>query len=242
MSPPPLIACENLTKIYKMGQTELKALNDVSLEIGMGEFVAIIGSSGSGKSTLMNMMGALDQPSSGSVIINGDKISDMSSKQLAQFRNDTVGFVFQQFQLLPKKSALKNVELPLQYRKPKPRNASDRALDCLDIVGLKDRAHHKPTELSGGQQQRVAIARALVGDPKLVLADEPTGALDSTTSRGIMELLQGLNARGITIIVITHEDEVAAYASRIIEFRDGKILSNTVKDFPKDFPAESQTL
>lgn len=238
MSPPPLIACQNLTKIYKMGQTELKALNNVSLEVEMGEFVAIIGSSGSGKSTLMNMIGALDQPNSGSVTINGDKVSDMSSKQLAQFRNDTVGFIFQQFQLLPKKSALKNVELPLQYRKPHPDNASELALECLDIVGLKDRAHHKPTELSGGQQQRVAIARALVGQPKLVLADEPTGALDSKTSQGIMELLQGLNARGITIIVITHENEVAAYASRVIEFRDGEIISNTFNSNP----VESQTV
>ncbi len=222
----PLIACDNLTKIYKMGQTELRALNGVTLDIYAGEFVAIVGSSGSGKSTLMNMIGALDQPSAGTVVINGSKISDMSARELASFRNQTVGFVFQQFQLLPKKSARHNVELPLKYRTPKPENPSQTALDCLDTVGLKDRADHRPTQLSGGQQQRVAIARALVGNPKLVLADEPTGALDSQTSRDIMELLQKLNAGGITIIVITHEDDVAAYASRVIEFRDGGIISD----------------
>ena len=211
-----------------MGQTELRALNAVTLNVYPGEFVAIIGSSGSGKSTFMNMLGALDQPSSGSVTIHGSKISDMSARELAKFRNNTVGFVFQQFQLLPKKTALRNVELPLQYRLPKSKNTLAKALACLDIVGLKDHAKHLPTQMSGGQQQRVAIARALVGDPKLVLADEPTGALDSQTSRSIMELLQRLNANGITIIVITHEDEVAAYASRVVEFRDGEIISDTV--------------
>jgi putative ABC transport system ATP-binding protein len=226
MSSRPLIACEHLTKIYKMGQTEIRALDNVTLHIGSGEFVAIIGSSGSGKSTLMNMIGALDQPNSGSVTINGNKISDMSARKLAEFRNQTVGFVFQQFQLLPKKTALHNVELPLQYRKPKPKNSSAIALNCLEVVGLKEHAKHRPTELSGGQQQRVAIARALVGNPKLVLADEPTGALDSQTSRSIMELLQELNANGITVIVITHEDDVAAYASRVVEFCDGQIISD----------------
>lgn len=209
-----------------MGQSDVRALDDVSLEITEGEFVAIVGSSGSGKSTLMNMIGALDQPTRGSVTINGEKISDMAAKKLARFRNQMVGFVFQQFQLLPKKSARKNVELPLQYRRPKPAKASQMALDSLDIVGLKDRANHRPTELSGGQQQRVAIARALVGNPKVVLADEPTGALDSQTSTDIMNLLQNLNARGITIIVITHEEDVAAFANRVIEFRDGRIISD----------------
>jgi len=222
----PLIACEHLTKIYKMGQTEIRALDNVTLNINSGEFVAIVGSSGSGKSTLMNMIGALDQPSSGSVIINGDKISDMSARELAQFRNRTVGFIFQQFQLLPKKTAKHNVALPLQYRRPKPKNPSAIALNCLEVVGLKSHENHRPTEMSGGQQQRVAIARALVGDPKLVLADEPTGALDSQTSRSIMELLQKLNANGITVIVITHDNEIAAYASRIVEFRDGQIISD----------------
>lgn len=221
-----LISCRGLTKIYKMGQSEVRALDGVDLDIYAGEFVAIIGSSGSGKSTLMNMLGALDQPSSGEVTINGENIGTMKSKKLAQFRNNTIGFVFQQFQLLPKKSARKNVELPLQYRKPKVKDAREKADKALGLVALSDRAGHRPTELSGGQQQRVAIARALAGEPKLLLADEPTGALDSKTSEDIMALMTGLNQQGITIIVITHEDEVAAYAQRVIEFKDGRIISD----------------
>lgn len=209
-----------------MGKSKVRALDGVTLDIFEGEFVAIIGSSGSGKSTLMNMLGALDQPTSGQVTINGENIGTMKSNKLADFRNRTIGFVFQQFQLLAKKSAQKNVELPLQYRKPKVRDASKKALRSLELVGLKDRADHRPTELSGGQQQRVAIARALAGNPKVLLADEPTGALDSKTSNDIMALMQDLNSQGITIIVITHEDEVAAYAERIIEFRDGHVLSD----------------
>lgn len=223
---PALISCRGLTKIYKMGQTEVRALDGVDLDIWEGEFVAIIGSSGSGKSTLMNMLGALDQPTTGEVTINGENIGKMKSRALAEFRNTTIGFVFQQFQLLPKKSALKNVALPLQYRKPKVKNALDRAADALGLVGLGERAGHRPTELSGGQQQRVAIARALAGTPKVLLADEPTGALDSKTSTDIMALMQDLNAQGITIIVITHEHEVAAYAQRVIEFKDGRIISD----------------
>lgn len=223
----PLISCRGLTKIYKMGESEVRALDGVDLDIHEGEFVAIIGSSGSGKSTLMNMLGALDQPTTGQVTINNENIGTMKSKKLAQFRNKTIGFVFQQFQLLPKKSARKNVELPLQYRKPKVTNASEKATAALGLVGLAERAGHRPTELSGGQQQRVAIARALAGEPKLLLADEPTGALDSKTSTDIMALMTNLNAQGITIIVITHEDEVAAYAQRVIEFKDGRIISDT---------------
>ena len=212
-----------------MGQTEVRALDGVSLDIQDGEFVAIIGSSGSGKSTLMNMLGALDQPTSGSVTINGENIGAMSGRKLATFRNKTIGFIFQQFQLLPKKNALKNVALPLQYRRPKVKNTAEKAAHALSLVALGDRGHHRPTELSGGQQQRVAIARALAGGPKVLLADEPTGALDSKTSTDIMTLMQDLNAQGITIIVITHEHDVAAYAQRVIEFRDGKILSDTRK-------------
>jgi len=226
----PLISCRGLTKIYVMGQSEVRALDGIDLDIYEGEFVAIIGSSGSGKSTLMNMLGALDQPSSGSVMINGENIGKMKSKALAKFRNNTIGFIFQQFQLLPKKSARKNVELPLQYRKPKVTDSASKADHCLELVGLKDRAGHRPTELSGGQQQRVAIARALAGDPKVLLADEPTGALDSKTSEDIMALMQNLNAQGITIIVITHEAEVAAYAQRVVEFKDGRILSDKRQD------------
>jgi putative ABC transport system ATP-binding protein len=225
----PLIACRNLTKIYRMGSTELKALDDVSLDIAACEFVAVIGSSGSGKSTLMNMLGGLDQPTAGTVSIAGREISQMNAATLANFRNEMIGFVFQQFQLLPKKTALQNVFLPLQYRRPEVSDLSARAQAALAMVGLGERARHKPTELSGGQQQRVAIARALVGTPKLLLADEPTGALDSATSAAIMHLLQELNAQGITIVLITHDHDVAAYAARRIEFRDGKILSDTHK-------------
>lgn len=224
-----LIKCQNLVKTYKMGSSEVRALDGVSLEITNGEFVAIVGSSGSGKSTLMNMLGGLDQPSSGNVEINSEDLGKMSGKKLARFRNHTIGFVFQQFQLLPKKSALQNVLLPLQYRRPKPHSIDTKAQACLDLVGIGDRSGHKPTELSGGQQQRVAIARALAGDPKVLLADEPTGALDSKTSKTIMGLMQGLNRQGITIIVITHEDDVAAYADRVIEFRDGRIISDQTR-------------
>jgi len=221
-----LISCRQLTKIYKMGQSEVRALDGVDLDIHEGEFVAIIGSSGSGKSTLMNMLGALDQPTAGRVMINGQDVGSMKSKALADFRNSTIGFVFQQFQLLPKKSAVKNVALSLLYRRPKVKDAAERAAHCLELVGLADRGNHRPTELSGGQQQRVAIARALAGAPKVLLADEPTGALDSKTSTDIMTLMQNLNAQGITIIVITHEGEVAAYAERVIEFKDGRIISD----------------
>ena len=221
-----LISCRGLTKIYKMGQSEVRALDGVDLDIHEGEFVAIIGSSGSGKSTLMNMLGALDQPTSGTVTINGENVGTMKSKALAEFRNMTIGFVFQQFQLLPKKSAVKNVALSLLYRKPKVKDAAERAAHCLELVGLGDRGGHRPTELSGGQQQRVAIARALAGSPKVLLADEPTGALDSKTSTDIMALMQDLNTQGITIIVITHEHEVAAYAERVVEFKDGRIISD----------------
>ncbi|MEO9969778.1 MAG: ABC transporter ATP-binding protein [Hyphomonadaceae bacterium] len=221
-----LIQCENLTKIYNPGPNEIRALDDVSFEIEDGEFIAIVGSSGSGKSTLMNMLGGLDKPTSGTVRIGGAALSNMNGKQLAKFRNETIGFVFQQFQLLPKKSALHNVILPLHYRRPKEANMETRAQDSLTRVGLGDRMDHKPTELSGGQQQRVAIARALVGVPKLLLADEPTGALDSVTSEDVMSLLHELNDGGLTVILITHDHEVAAAARRTVTFKDGKIQSD----------------
>lgn len=221
-----LITCENLTKIYNPGPNEIRALDNVSFQINEGEFLAIIGSSGSGKSTLMNMLGGLDKPTTGTVRVSGAALSDMNTKQLAAFRNETIGFVFQQFQLLPKKNALQNVALPLLYRRPKEADMNDRAVESLQRVGLGDRMKHKPTELSGGQQQRVAIARALVGQPKLLLADEPTGALDSVTSQEVMELLHQLNTQGLTVILITHDHEVANAAERIITFKDGKILSD----------------
>jgi putative ABC transport system ATP-binding protein len=188
--------------------------------------VAVVGASGSGKSTLMNMLGGLDQPDQGSIRISGQELARMSGRELARFRNKTVGFVFQQFELLPKKSALANVMLPLQYQSPRFADETDRALQSLQRVGLGDRVHHKPTELSGGQKQRVAIARALVTEPDILLADEPTGALDSKTSADVMALLQELNHQGITIILITHDHDVANYAARIITMRDGKIISD----------------
>jgi len=221
-----LISCKNLTKIYNPGPNEIRALDNVSLEIANGEFIAIVGSSGSGKSTLMNMLGGLDVPTTGTVRINGAALEDMSGKQLAKFRNETIGFVFQQFQLLPKKNALQNVSLPLLYRRPKEANMEARAKESLTRVGLGERMRHKPTQLSGGQQQRVAIARALVGNPKLLLADEPTGALDSVTSVEVMALLNDLNRQGITIVLITHDHEVAEAAKRIVTFKDGKIISD----------------
>ena len=232
-----MIRCENLTKIYNPGENEIHALDDVSFQIDDGEFIAIVGSSGSGKSTLMNMLGGLDKPTSGTVRIGGAALSDMNGKTLAKFRNETIGFVFQQFQLLPKKNALQNVMLPLRYRRPKANHLDALAQESLRRVGLGDRMGHKPTELSGGQQQRVAIARALVGTPKLLLADEPTGALDSVTSEDVMALLHDLNSEGLTIILITHDPEVAAAAKRIVTFKDGKILSDVRNDAVVDLSA-----
>ena len=223
----PLIHAEHLAKHYGSGSTIIRALDDVSFQIQEGEFVAIVGASGSGKSTLMNMLGGLDTVDSGDIRIAGQSLSGMKNRQLAHFRNETIGFVFQQFQLLPRRSALRNVCLPLQYRRPPPGDEVDRARQSLDRVGLGDRLSHKPTQLSGGQQQRVAIARALVGNPKLLLADEPTGALDSQTSADVMALLVDLNRQGLTIILITHDMEVAEHAGRILTMRDGRIIEDT---------------
>ena len=222
----PLIETQGLTKLYGRGSGIIRALDGVDLRIEAGEFVAVIGASGSGKSTLMNMLGGLDKPDQGEISIAGQSLSRMSKRSLAYFRNETIGFVFQQFQLLPKKSALTNVRLPMQYRRPRRENELELARDSLDRVGLSDRVHHKPTELSGGQQQRVAIARALVGRPQLLLADEPTGALDSKTSVDVMQLLVDLNRQGLTIVLITHDKEVAAYADRVITMRDGQIIED----------------
>ncbi len=222
----PLIETRNLVKTYGRGSSVIRALDDVSLTIDRGEFVAVIGASGSGKSTLMNMLGGLDKPDGGDIAIAGRSLANMSNRALAYFRNETIGFVFQQFQLLPKKSALTNVQLPMQYRRPRLDNEKERARVSLERVGLGDRIGHKPTQLSGGQQQRVAIARALVGEPELLLADEPTGALDSKTSTSVMELLVELNRQGITIVLITHDHEVANYASRVITMRDGQIVED----------------
>lgn len=222
----PLIKTKGITKLYGRGSGTIRALDGVDLTITSGEFVAVVGASGSGKSTLMNMLGGLDKPDQGQISIAGQDLGGMNKRDLAYFRNETIGFVFQQFQLLPKKSALTNVRLPMQYRRPRRADELDLARNSLDRVGLSDRIDHKPTELSGGQQQRVAIARALVGEPKLLLADEPTGALDSKTSIDVMTLLVALNGQGLTIVLITHDMDVANYADRIITMRDGQIIED----------------
>ena len=223
----PLIEVRVLSKSYVMGSNTVAALRSVSLTIGEGEFVAIMGASGSGKSTFMNLLGCLDTPTAGEYRLAGEKVSDMSGDALAAIRNRRIGFVFQQFNLLPRTSALDNVQLPLLYAATPAAQRRQRAMARLSQVGLATRHDHHPSQLSGGQQQRVAIARALVNDPALILADEPTGALDSRTSLEIMVLLQQLNAAGMTIVMVTHESDIAAFASRIITFRDGEIISDT---------------
>jgi putative ABC transport system ATP-binding protein len=222
----PLIQARDLTKTYAMGAQTVHALRGVSLTIEAGEFVAIMGASGSGKSTLMNILGCLDQPSSGQYWLGGQAIEGLHGDALATVRNQRIGFVFQQFNLLPRTSALENVELPMLYGGVKTELRRERALQALARVGLAERAAHTPSELSGGQQQRVAIARALVNQPQLILADEPTGALDSQTSEDIMHLLTALNAQGLTVILVTHEADVAAWAARRLVFKDGLIVED----------------
>jgi putative ABC transport system ATP-binding protein len=221
-----LISCRDLTKIYTMGDQEVRALDGVTLDIFPGEFVAIMGPSGSGKSSLMNLIGALDRPTSGQMLINGRSLSEMSRDELADLRNETLGFVFQQFNLLARQDAFQNVRLPLRYARHDVGDIDARAKECLELVGLGSRMDHRPMQLSGGQQQRVAIARALSNRPKILLADEPTGALDTKTTNEIMALMQDLNRKGITVVVITHEPEVAEYATRQIHFRDGKVAQD----------------
>ena len=226
MAAEPLIAARHLVKTYQLGEQQVQALRDVSFEIQPGEFVAIMGPSGSGKSTLMNIIGALDTPSAGAMQIDGADVAEMNSDQLADLRNRTIGFVFQQFNLLRRTTALDNVKLPLLYSRHRPADLNLAARASLEQVNLGDRLHHQPSQLSGGQQQRVAIARALVNSPRLILADEPTGALDTQTSAEIMALFTRLNAAGLTIIVVTHEAEVAAYARRLLRMRDGRLVAD----------------
>jgi len=223
-----LIEAHNLVKTYVMGDQTVHALRGVSLDIAEGDFVAIMGASGSGKSTLMNILGGLDQPSSGTYRLAGEALEGMAADQLAAIRNQRIGFVFQQFNLLPRTSALENVELPMVYAGVRAAERHARAAAALRRVGLGERSGHTPAELSGGQQQRVAIARALVNDPSLILADEPTGALDSQTSEDIMRLLTTLNAQGMTVVLVTHEADVAAWARRRILFRDGHIVEDVL--------------
>jgi len=223
-----LIQTDRLAKEYTMGSNTVLALRGVSITIDQGEFVAIMGASGSGKSTFMNLIGCLDSPTSGEYKLAGENISTLGTDELAAIRNKRVGFVFQQFNLLPRTSALENVELPLLYSGVPATERKPRAMQRLREVGLGERMDHHPAQLSGGQQQRVAIARALVNNPSLILADEPTGALDSRTSIEIMALLQKLNREGMTIVMVTHEHDVAAFAGRIISFRDGAMIKDEI--------------
>lgn len=222
----PIIQISNLVKTYKLGGETVHALNNVSIEIEKGEFLAIIGPSGSGKSTLMNMIGCLDRPQSGKYLLDGKNIGKMNDNQLAMIRNQKIGFIFQNFNLLTKLTALENVELPLLYAGVSAKERRERSLASLKKVGLHDRASHLPTQLSGGQQQRVAIARAIAGNPTILLADEPTGALDSKTSKEILQLMKELNELGHTIVLITHDLAIARQTKRMVSIQDGQLFEN----------------
>ena len=221
-----LIRTRELVKVYRMGDTQIRALDQVSVDVARGEFVAVMGPSGSGKSTFMNMVGCLDRPTSGQYLLDQKDVSELAADELAAVRNRSIGFVFQQFTLLARTPAVENVELPLVYAGVERKKRTEKAMAMLERVGLRERAHHHPAQLSGGQQQRVAIARALVTEPLLILADEPTGALDSKTSLEIMALLQALNRQGMTVVLVTHETDIARYAGRILVFRDGRVVQD----------------
>ncbi len=228
----PLIELKDIYKIYQMGSEEVRANDGISLTINRGEFVAIVGKSGSGKSTLMNIIGALDVPTSGSYRLGGEDVAQMSDDQLADIRNRMIGFIFQQYNLLPKSNLLENVELPLLYAKVPKEERKERAMRQLERVGLAEKWHNLPKQLSGGQQQRVSIARALAGDPSLILADEPTGALDSRTSREVLNFLKELHSEGNTIVMITHDNSIAVEAKRVVRIMDGKInFDGDVEDY-----------
>ena len=220
----PLVEFKDIYKIYVMGDQEVHAIDGVSFSVNEGEFLAIIGQSGSGKSTCMNIIGCLDVPTSGTYLLNGTDVSKLNDNKLAEIRNEMLGFIFQQYNLLPKLNVLDNVKLPLMYKGLKESEQNKRAMAALERVGLADKFHHKPSQLSGGQQQRVSIARALAGSPSVILADEPTGALDSKTSKEVMAFLKELNEQGNTIILITHDNSIAATAKRVIRIHDGKII------------------
>jgi putative ABC transport system ATP-binding protein len=241
----PLIRVENLHKVYQLGDVQVHALRGVTISIEAGEFVAVVGASGSGKSTFMNVLGCLDRPTRGRFLLDGKDVSELSRNDLATIRNAKLGFVFQSFNLLPRTSALENVELPLLYGDDQvsTRARRERALEMLQQVGLAGRDRHHPSQLSGGQQQRVAIARALVNRPSLILADEPTGNLDSRTSLEILEIFQRLNReKGMTLVLVTHEADVASFASRIVGFRDGRIVQDRKVPDPRDAASERAKL
>ena len=244
-----LIRAEDVHKTYRMGDVEVPALRGINLTIAHGEFVAVMGASGSGKSTFMNILGCLDRPSAGKYFLEGQEVGSLSADQWAHIRNQRIGFVFQGFNLLSRTSALENVELPLLYSGLPARDRRRRARERLASVGLADREHHHPNQLSGGQQQRVAIARSLVNDPAVILADEPTGNLDTRTSIEILALMQRLNRAGLTIVLVTHEPDIATYAGRVLTFRDGRLMSDEQRPEPSDaaaalaaLPAEDEVL
>jgi putative ABC transport system ATP-binding protein len=238
--PRPVIVLDRVSKIYGAAEAEVRALSRVSLTVERGDYVAIMGASGSGKSTMMNLIGCLDGPTSGRYLLDGVDTARLAESQLATIRNRKIGFVFQSFNLIPRTRAVDNVALPLAYAGVRAAERRARALAALDLVGLSDRADHRPNQLSGGQQQRVAIARAMVTEPVLLLADEPTGALDTRSSEEVMGLFDGLNARGRTLVMITHEAEVAAHAKRVIEMRDGQVISDHRSCALTDLPPKLQ--
>ena len=229
---PALIEMRRIVKTYQMGDQEVHALRGVNLAIHQGEFVAIMGASGSGKSTMMNIVGCLDRPTEGQYLLDGRDVATLRDDEQAVMRNRTIGFVFQAFNLLRRTTALRNVELPMIYAGAGRSERAARARAALEMVGLGDRLDHQPSQLSGGQQQRVAVARALVTQPSLILADEPTGNLDSQVSAEIMALFRGVNEQGMTVILVTHEADIAAYARRVVRMRDGQVLSDTMNDLP----------
>jgi len=237
-----LIEVKALTKVYRNGNLSVEALRGIDMFIGEGEFTAIMGPSGSGKSTMMNILGCLDRATEGSYRLEGVDVSKMDDNELAGIRNQKIGFVFQTFNLLPRINALRNVELPMLYANVSPKERTHRAMEALDRVGLGDRVHHKPNELSGGQRQRVAIARALVNNPAVILADEPTGNLDSISGEEIMVIFQRLNREGVTVIIVTHEPEIAAHTHRRIVFRDGRIQADERHEEPVDAIAELERM
>ena len=232
-----MIKMEQINKVYRPHSNPVHALRDVSLHIEIGDFVAVMGPSGSGKSTLMNVMGCLDTPSSGSYWLGGVEVSSMNSDQLATVRNRKIGFVFQNYNLLPRMTALRNVELPMLYAGVDKEERKTRALDCIGRVGMLDRIDHRPSELSGGQCQRIAIARALVNNPDIILADEPTGNLDSVTSMEIMNIFRSLHQEHTTIVLVTHEEDIAAFARKVLHFRDGKLINDELLSPPHIKPS-----